>query len=84
VGVIVIRCPNTGREISTGLEADARTYQRIPVFFSRTYCPACRTYHEWFARDAWVRDDVGDRTGQQRAGGAMPRPAPVYGQAEVA
>jgi hypothetical protein len=83
VGVIVIRCPNTGREVSTGLESDARTYQRIPVFFSRTYCPTCRTNHEWFARDAWVRDDLGGRTGQQRAGGAAPRPVSVHGQAEV-
>jgi hypothetical protein len=55
--MIVIRCPNTGREISTGLEADARTYQRVPVFFSRTYCPTCRTDHEWFAKDAWVRNE---------------------------
>jgi hypothetical protein len=58
VGMIVIRCPNTGREISTGMEADPRTYQRVPVFFSRTYCPTCRTHHEWFAKDARVHDDV--------------------------
>jgi hypothetical protein len=58
VGMIVIRCPNTGREISTGLEADPRTYQRVPVFFSRTYCATCRTHHEWFAKDARVREDM--------------------------
>jgi hypothetical protein len=26
------------------------------VFFSRTYCPYCRTDHEWFAKQAWVRE----------------------------
>ena len=28
----------------------------MPVFFSRTYCPFCRTNHEWFAKQAWVRE----------------------------
>jgi hypothetical protein len=40
------------------MEADPRSYQRVPVFFSRTYCPTCRTHHEWFAKDARVRDDM--------------------------
>jgi len=58
VGTIVIRCPKTQREISTGMEADWRAFRSVPVFFSRTFCPICRTNHEWFAKDAWVRDNV--------------------------
>ena len=73
VGMIVIRCPNTGREISTGLEADPRTYQRVPVFFSRTYCATCRTHHEWFAKDARVRDDMDRGIGRQPSGVALRR-----------
>jgi hypothetical protein len=57
VGTIVIRCPKTERVISTGLQADWRAFGSVPVFFSRTYCPLCRTNHEWFAKDAWVRED---------------------------
>jgi hypothetical protein len=54
VGVVMIRCPGTGRAISTGIEADRRSFSAAPVFFSRTLCPLCRIQHEWFARDAWV------------------------------
>ena len=55
MGLVVIRCPQTGRVISTGIEADRRAFSRAPVFFSRTFCPLCRTNHEWFAKEAWVR-----------------------------
>jgi len=61
MGTIVIRCPKTAREISTGLKADWRAFGSVPVFFSRTYCPLCRTNHEWFAKDAWVREDARPR-----------------------
>jgi hypothetical protein len=56
VGVVMIRCPGTGRAISTGIEADERSFSAAPVFFSRTFCPLCRVEHEWFAKHAWIRD----------------------------
>jgi hypothetical protein len=61
MGVIMINCPQTGRGISTGVQADQASYGRVPVFFSRTLCPIWD--HVWFARDAWVQgeDDVGTR-----------------------
>jgi hypothetical protein len=59
MGIIVIKCPNTGREIPTGLEVDRHAFQGVPVFFSRTYCQICRTNHEWFAKDARVKDEGG-------------------------
>ena len=56
MGTVMIRCPKTGREISTGMEADATSFSATPVFFARSYCPICRTEHEWFAKEAWVCD----------------------------
>ena len=56
MGVIMIRCPQTGRDISTGVEMDMAEFQRAPVFFSRVLCPICAREHEWFAQDAWVCD----------------------------
>jgi hypothetical protein len=56
MGVLMIRCPNTKREIATGIQADRETFLSKPVFFSDAYCPFCRTTHEWFAKDAWVCD----------------------------
>jgi hypothetical protein len=57
MGMIMFRCPQTGREISTGLEIDAAHFKVSPVFFSRSYCPICRTEHEWFAQEAWVPEE---------------------------
>jgi hypothetical protein len=41
MGAIMIRCPQTGREIPTGIEMDTAEFQRAPVFFSRVQCPVC-------------------------------------------
>ena len=54
MGVVMIKCPKTGREISTGITADRVRFNSTPVFFASTYCPICRATHEWFAKDAWV------------------------------
>jgi hypothetical protein len=56
MGVIMIRCPQTGHDIPTGIEMDLVEFQRAPVFFSRVQCPVCKGEHEWFAKDAWVCD----------------------------
>jgi hypothetical protein len=56
MGTIMIRCPKTRRVIPTGILADKATFHATPVFFSRIWCPLCRTTHEWFAKDAWVCD----------------------------
>jgi hypothetical protein len=54
MGTVMIRCPETGREIATGYEADPERFSSMPVFFARSYCPICRSEHEWFAQQAWV------------------------------
>jgi hypothetical protein len=56
MGMVMVKCPNTGRAIPTGIEADRSCFQCLPVFFGRVFCPICRTQHEWFAKDAWVRE----------------------------
>jgi len=52
------------------LQADWRAFGSVPVFFSRTYCPLCRTNHEWFAKDAWVREDARPRESERQAASA--------------
>lgn len=54
MGEVMIKCPDTGHDIPTGLEADRESFRATPVFFSRTFCPICQTHHEWFAQQAWV------------------------------
>ncbi len=56
MGILMIKCPTTGRDIPTGIETDWASFTSAPVFFSRTFCPICRTNHEWFAKQAWLRE----------------------------
>jgi hypothetical protein len=58
MGVVMIRCPQTGREIATGIEMGTSEFRRAPVFFSRVQCPLCDRVHEWFAKDAWVSESA--------------------------
>jgi len=56
MGAVMVRCPQTGRDIPTGLTSDRKSFEAMPVFFARVHCPICRTEHEWFAKEAWVCD----------------------------
>ena len=56
MGRVMIQCPATGSTISTGIEAEGRTFACSPVFFADTYCGICDANHRWFARDAWVEE----------------------------
>jgi hypothetical protein len=58
MGMIMIKCPQTGRAIQTGIKTDRESFRRSPVFFAHTRCPICRSNHDWFAREAWV-DEAG-------------------------
>ena len=62
MGMVMIKCPQTGRAIPTGITIDRESFERSPVFFRRTRCLICNTEHAWFAREAWI--DVA--TGQAR------------------
>jgi hypothetical protein len=69
MGLVMIRCPATGRTISTGIQADGNTFACSPVFIADTYCAVCDTQHRWFARDAWVeeRSEIAARAAQTAA-----------------
>jgi hypothetical protein len=56
MGTVMVKCPDTGRDISTGIVADRASFNATPVFFARVYCPLCQVEHEWFAKEAWVCD----------------------------
>jgi hypothetical protein len=54
MGAVMVKCPQTGREIATGFVADRASFHATPVFFARVHCPISNTEHEWFAQEAWV------------------------------
>jgi len=56
MGMVMVKCPQSGRAIPTGIKTDRESFRRSAVFFSRTHCPICCTDHAWFAREAWVHE----------------------------
>jgi hypothetical protein len=67
MGTVMVKCPDTGRDIATGIIADRVSFNAKPVFFARVYCPLCRTEHEWFAQEAWVHESEQHPSARQRA-----------------
>ena len=51
MGMVMIKCPRTGRPVSTGIQAERATFHSTPVFFSHMYCSICQTTHQWFPDD---------------------------------
>jgi hypothetical protein len=67
MGMVMVKCPQTGRAIPTGIETDRENFRRSPVFFARTRCTICHTDHAWFAPEAWV-DESSARARRRSAG----------------
>ena len=50
MGVLVITCPATGKQVETGIETDKVSLELTPEFVGRTYCEFCKTEHS-FSKD---------------------------------
>ena len=58
VSVVMVRCPNTGRELSTGVEMDEATFEQLSDIRSEMKCPVCGLDHVWSTREAWLGNPV--------------------------
>jgi hypothetical protein len=54
MGVLMIQCPSTGREVSTGIEM--LDVDQLPAVKATTVCPACGRVHEWTKYEARLAD----------------------------
>jgi hypothetical protein len=54
MGVVMIRCPRTGRAVSTEIETELSVFNRLPVVPARMCCPLCGEEHIWTASEAWL------------------------------
>jgi len=54
LSIVMVRCPNTGRELSTGIEMVTATFEKLPDIRSHMKCPACGLDHTWSTREAWL------------------------------
>ena len=54
IGKVMVKCPITGRELSTGVEMDSTAFERLPNATCQMRCPFCGQDHVWSTRDAWL------------------------------
>jgi len=54
MGMLMIKCPSTGRAVSTGIETSG--VEQLPTVIATTVCPACGRVHEWTKDDAWLEE----------------------------
>ena len=54
LGTVMVKCPVTGRELSTGVEMDTASFQGLPTGTCQMKCPVCGADHTWSTRDAWL------------------------------
>ena len=53
---ILIRCPNTGRIVSTGLTTEKINLSSLSNLKLPLLCPACLKSHRWGQKEAWIYD----------------------------
>jgi hypothetical protein len=58
MGVLMLQCPKTGREFSTGIHIDEESYKRLPDTVTKATCPHCGQLHSWWTREARISDTV--------------------------
>ncbi len=54
VAMVVIRCPETDREVPTGIMTDLARFDRLGEGYAILQCPHCNQPHRWTRRDAYM------------------------------
>ena len=54
MGAVMIRCPRTGRGVSTEIDTKPSVFSRFPEVAGRMRCPDCGEEHIWSASQAWL------------------------------
>ncbi|MGY4475979.1 hypothetical protein [Bradyrhizobium sp. USDA 3364] len=51
---ILVRCPETGKPVQTGLDAETVVLETLPGVALPVQCPHCGQTHFWKPAEAWV------------------------------
>ena len=62
MSMIMIRCPQTGIEVSTEIECDGESFAKLPFVITHTTCPSCGHEHSWSKSEAWLEEGKTDQT----------------------
>jgi hypothetical protein len=53
MAMVMISCPNTGRDVATGIETDPCSFEAFGTA-APLRCPACGRDHAWSKTNAWL------------------------------
>jgi hypothetical protein len=56
MSILMIRCPQTGQAVSTGIDTDRDSFRKIPEVLGFAYCARCGLEHAWWQDEAWLAD----------------------------
>lgn len=56
MSAVMIKCPETGKAVFTGIEMDKRTFENATMSNNTIRCSACRKDHTWDKKDAWIEE----------------------------
>ena len=62
MSVVMIKCPQTGDAVSTGIESEPDTFNALPNVSAQMKCSACGGRHTWRRSEAWLSDVGTDYT----------------------
>ena len=51
---VMIRCPVTGRAVSTAIETEPNVFRKLPNVVAQMWCPVCGQRHAWTVGSAWL------------------------------
>ena len=54
MSLVMIKCPATGKAVSTAIETEASSFRRLPNVTAHMRCPASGRGHEWTVTSAWL------------------------------
>jgi predicted RNA-binding Zn-ribbon protein involved in translation (DUF1610 family) len=56
--VLIAKCPGTGKEFSTGINADRDSLVDLRAIVATSICPHCGAEHAWRVQDARYVDTL--------------------------
>ena len=59
MGILIIKCPNTGHDFSTGIQIEEESLERLPETMAKSRCPHCGGEHVWWTRESYLVADFG-------------------------
>ena len=57
MSLVMIRCPTTGRPVSTAIETEPSVFRSLPKLAAKMRCPACGLEHAWMTNTAWLSNE---------------------------